>query len=102
MPENPQTPPPFQPVKPWIRDMVTEKPVVKPVVETKPLETKPVAPILEEKKVEPIIEELKKEVVAPTPAAVTPAAPIVDTPAPAATSAPVVTPAAAAPVSPLK
>ncbi len=80
MPENPQTPSPYQPVKPWISDMVKDKTVAKPVVEEAPklgvppvveevkpvVENKPAVPVVEKPVVTPVVTETPAVATAPT------------------------------------
>jgi len=67
MPENPlqpQTPKPYEPVAPWLREMVTPKPVEAPK-----LGVPPPAPVVEEKPVAPVVDKpADAPIVAPTPA----------------------------------
>jgi hypothetical protein len=78
MPENPLTPTPLDPIAPWVRDMVKDKPVVAPklgvppvVEEVKKEEVKPLAPVVEAPAPTPTVPVVAP--VATTPAAVTPA-----------------------------
>lgn len=73
-PVNPQTPKPLDPISPWIRDMVKDKPVAKPLVEEAPKlgvppvveEVKPVVPIVEAPVVtEPVVPAVAPVVTAP-------------------------------------